>query len=286
MKSTFLTIFLLVIFKLSYSQQSDISRVNLVPIAINSAYVGSYDQLKVGYYRSEYLIGSVGSPIHNAINFDLPLLNSNNGLGIYYSNYKVGDINQNFINMGYSYKFIFKGFKLQLGSGLTYKRYKAEYDNYAVVDSKTLTNGEKDILDRFVINTGLFLYKDKYYLSVSYNDMLLYSSEDEMNYKGRNLNIISGYHFFKGRSVSICPSFLFKTFNESSKLYGVNLTSTIKNTFWFGLTYDNYEQFNLSLGINIWQCYASFRYRDALNDFDDFGRNQIEFSTGFYFNNK
>jgi len=279
----------LIIVKITYSQQTDISRVNPVPVVLNSAYVGSYDQYKLGFYRSEHLIGMEGSPISNVLSFDLPLFNSKSSFGAYYSNFKVGDVTQNFINLGYSYKFKIKDFNLQIGTGLTQKRFKAEYDNYAFVDSKALINGEKEILNRFVINTGLFFYNDKYYLSVSYNDMLLYSSEDELNYKGRNLNIISGYHFFKDKSISICPSFLFRTFQESSNLYGLNLTTTIKNIFWFGLTYDNSEQLNLSLGINIWRCYASFRYRDALNDlydFNDFGRNLIELSTGFYFKKK
>lgn len=269
----------------SFAQQTDIAKALINPIVVNPAYVGSYNLLKLGYYRSYQSVGSLGGPIQNVFSFDSPILKSKSSLGAYYQNSTIGDLSQNFFNLGYSYKFQINNFNLQLGTGLRLEKHKIDYLSLQFSEETPILVGGEDKLTRLLINTGVFVYNKAFYFSLSYNNILIHSSEDVNGDRTGTFNLASGYHFLKNRLLSFCPSILYSHYDENLDYFAINLTTTIKNTIWFGLTYDTNEDIFMSAGINVWKCYGGFRMHDSIHNlyFSDSKNYTTEIFTGFYF---
>jgi len=281
------TIFLFVaIISKAYSQQSDIAHFISQPLEINPAYAGSYNQYRGDIYYQTQNIGMEGSPVIFKINGSLPLNKLNSGLGIMYCAETNGNLNTNEVGLNYSYILDFEKINLHFGGGIDYSKTK--------IDFSSLTFPEDEIdpfyyydenLNQLKGSLGLFLYTNEFYTSISYKQINLYSSDEVMNYNPY-LNFIAGYHFFKFKKVSLCPSLLLKLYSINDPFLELNLTTVFSGKFWISSNY-NKDYIKLKVGIDIWKCHGSIAYNYDFNSFKEEVRSisyaTYEISTGFYF---
>lgn len=277
---------LITIISNTYSQQPDIAHVIPQPLEINPAYTGSYDQYRVDLLKNHQWIGLEDHPETFKLSAEAPLPKINSGIGLISNFYNDGSVKSIDINLGYSYRFKINELNLQLGVGCNYRRYNIDFSEMEFPNTRDLVIDDFDeIMDRFALLGGLFLYNNQFYCSLSYEDFLLYTNTDEFNYNNEMLNFISGYHFFKGKSVSICPSLFIKYYFKYSSSLGINFTSIVKNIVWVGMSYDDSERLTIGAGINIWKVHGGVRYSDIFGDVGGYGKyGAYEITMGFNFN--
>ena len=271
----------------AYSQQPDIARFIPQPLELNPAYAGSYQQYRGNiYYRTQW-IGFEDHPETFKLSAEVPFTKINSGVGLFYSSDHNGPINSTIYNLNYSYNFRLNKFNLQIGTGLNYNRFKIELSNIESTEGyDPIINHYDKKFDRLALLGGVFLYNNEFYISLSYRDVFIYANDDELKYNKEYLNLITGYHFFKGRYISICPSIKMNSNFEKLSRPGLNLTTVLINKFWFSLTYEEYDYLTLGIGIDIWKCHGGVRYSNEINgkySFTNTSYGMFEITTGFYF---
>lgn len=274
----------------SYGQQPDIEHVIPKPLELSPAYAGSYNQYRIDLMRRSQWVTYDGSPEEFNVSIDIPILILKSGIGLFFNSSKNGPVKTNDLNLAYSYNLKIKEFNFQLGVGINHKRHKLNFSSLIIAeDNDPLLSNEENKADRLALMYGVFIYTDQFYFSLSYNDILLFTNEDELNYNKKNLDLYAGYHLFKGEVVSICPTLILRNIIGDVKSWGGNITATINNIFWAGMTYDDLQQLTIGLGINIWKCHGGLRYSNNFNDiggFTNWEYGAFELTTGFYFDKK
>lgn len=263
MRYFFYTLFVLLVVKISYAQLNDFSRVSLVPIAENPAYAGTFYMLGIGYVNQTKWIGDKDDPTEHVLSFDSRIFNDKNAIGGFYGYFTSGDMTMNNFNLSYSHKFKINNLSITSGIGILYNQ--QEIKN-ATIFLDDFYSSSYDSYSRLMLNAGVLIHNQKFYVSLSYNSFLLYESEDAANTRKGIVLLTTGYHFLKDKSISICPSIIYRRYSWGDDVFGLNFTTTFRNRVWLGYTYDSYENFTWDMGINIWKCYGGFRMKDYVDD--------------------
>jgi|GEM_PF-3318907 len=288
-------VFIALIFK-AYSQQPDIAHVVPLPLEINPAYAGSYNQYKgdINYLaQSDDFNNNLKS---FKISGDLPLEKLNSGVGLIFNDEITSTVKSSLYRFTYSYSFKFKKLNIQFGSGISYLTREAVISTWDVPVEQDLVSQYSQNYNQLTLSVGIFIYSKKSFFSISYIDIGLNSNEkeiypnvDQSLFLKSNLNIIYSYHFFKEKKFSVNPGLYLRIIPNYRSLLEINLTTFFFNKLYFSSAYRSSHDVKLKIGVNIWKCHGGISYSNNLNNIDGFlnSNNSIfELSTGFYFNNK
>jgi len=269
-------VFITLIFK-AYSQQPDIAHVVSLPLEINPAYAGSYNQYRVGLLRQEQLIKYENHPVINGLSADMPINSINSGLGFVYFNDNFFTGNTNIGRLAYSYNLNFNKIKLNIGTGVNYLYQNIDfYSTWNKPFENATEEHIKETLDQLSMSLGVFLYTEKFYLSISYNDFNIINSNEYFKSFKDGFYFISGYHFFKGGKISLCTSIEYRYIKKGLSYLNPNLKLMLANKFWITSTLSTKKYLEFGIGINVWKLYGGISYTDYMSDLNKYG------DSGFY----
>jgi len=190
----------------TYSQQSRFTQYMYNTIALNPAYVGSNETLNVfGMYRAQWL-GVEGAPQTGIFSIE-GLVGKRSGVGVNFTNDKIGISDQSSITVDYSYILpVSPGYKLAFGLSATANLLNIDYEK---LHSKDIDLRQENVDGEFSpnIGSGIFLYSNNFYLGVSVPTIFETTRYEEV-VKSKvserlNTNMISGYVFDMNSSVKL-----------------------------------------------------------------------------------
>jgi len=210
---------------------------------INPAYAGSTEGLQLfGLYRTQW-VGLDGAPKTATLSATTPLGTSGLGLGVNFTNDRIGVMNENTlsidlsyaISLNYNYKLAF-GLK---GSGslldVTYSDLNI-YDNTDPVAATDITNSFTPNL-----GAGLFLYSDKSYVGISAPNLFTQSRYDDnqLNTLKQKLHlyVTGGYVFDLNDNLQFKPAAMIKMEEGSPLQVDVSANFMFMEKFTVGAAY-------------------------------------------------
>lgn len=216
MKTKFITIVLVLIGMMSYSQQdSQYTQYMYNTININPAYAGSREVLSIfGLHRSQW-VGLEGAPTTNAFALHTPIGDSSFGIGLSFVNDKIGPANESAISADLSYFIqMSENYKLSFGLKGTANLFNLDVNKLNIQDQNDpkFQNLNNDISPN--VGAGIYLYSEKFYAGLSVPNFL-----ETNHYKDNSVSItqeklhfyfITGYVFDIGDNFKMKPSILTK----------------------------------------------------------------------------
>lgn len=210
---------------------------------INPAYAGSTEGLQLfGLYRTQW-VGLDGAPKTATLSATTPLGTSGLGLGVNFTNDRIGVMNENTlsidlsyaIDLNYNYKLAF-GLK---GSGSLLDVTYSDLNIYDGTDPVAAT----DISNSFTPNlgAGLFLYSDKSYVGVSAPNLFTQARYDDNQLNTLNqklhLYVTGGYVFDLNTNLQFKPAAMIKMEEGSPLQVDVSANFMFMEKFTLGAAY-------------------------------------------------
>lgn len=185
-------------------------------VNVNPAYAGSRGTMSIfGLYRTQW-VGLDGAPKTANVSMHTPIQNSRLGLGVSFTNDRIGAMDENNISADVSYTVdVSETFKLSFGVKATANLLNVDYTKlniYDPNDSKFRENVENQFNPN--IGAGLYLHSDKTYFGLSvpnfletdrYDDNAISTMKQKMNFY-----FIGGHVFDLSPSLKFKPAFLAK----------------------------------------------------------------------------
>lgn len=183
--------------------------------AINPAYAGSRGTLSAfGQYRAQW-VNLDGAPKTANFSIHSPIGDSPVGLGVNFTNDKIGAMSENNISIDFSYTIdLSMQYKLAFGLKGTGNLLSVDYTKLNIYENDPVfqTNLKNEFNPNFGV--GAYLYSDKSYVGISIPSML-----NSTRYKDNDLGIMrekmhfyvmGGYVFDLGYNLDFKPAFLVK----------------------------------------------------------------------------
>jgi type IX secretion system PorP/SprF family membrane protein len=183
---------------------------------VNPAYAGSRGTLNVfGMYRTQW-VGLDGAPKTANVSVSTPLGESGLGLGVNFTNDRIGAMDENNISVDLSYAIdLNEDYKLAFGIKTTANLLNVDYTKLNI-HNPTDPNSSENIKNKFNpnIGAGLYMYSDKAYVGVSVPNFLTtdrYDDNDITTMRQKmHFYLMGGYVFELGRDVLFKPAALVK----------------------------------------------------------------------------
>lgn len=210
---------------------------------INPAYAGSTEGLQLfGLYRTQW-VGLDGAPKTATLSATTPLGTSGLGLGVNFTNDRIGVMNENTlsidlsyaIDLNYNYKLAF-GLK---GSGSLLDVTYSDLNIYDGTDPVAAT----DISNSFTPNlgAGLFLYSDKSYVGVSAPNLFTQARYDDNQlntlHQKLHLYVTGGHVFDLNANLQFKPAAMIKMEEGSPLQVDVSANFMFMEKFTLGAAY-------------------------------------------------
>ncbi|WP_158211057.1 type IX secretion system membrane protein PorP/SprF [Myroides phaeus] len=210
---------------------------------INPAYAGSRGVLSVfGMYRTQW-VGLEGAPKTANVSVATPLGESGLGLGVNFTNDRLGAMDENNISVDLSYAIdLNRDYKLAFGIKGTANLLDVDYTKLNIhnpLDPVSQTN----INNKFTPNlgAGLYLYSDRAYLGLSVPNFLTsdrYDDNDvETMRQKANFYLMGGYVFELNPSLKFKPAFLMKAVEGAPLQVDLTANFLIVDKFTVGAAY-------------------------------------------------
>ncbi|MGS4346936.1 type IX secretion system membrane protein PorP/SprF [Myroides odoratus] len=184
--------------------------------AINPAYAGSQKGIELfGLYRTQW-VGLEGAPKTATLAMSTPLGTSGLGLGVNFTNDRLGVMNENRLALDLSYTIDLNyQYKLAFGVKGTGSLLDVTYSELTIYDG-TDPVASHDIKNSFTPNlgAGLFLYSDKAYVGVSAPNLFTQSRYDDNELttlrQQLHLYVTGGYVFDLNDNLKFKPAAMVK----------------------------------------------------------------------------
>lgn len=182
---------------------------------INPAYAGSREKISAFLLHRNQWLGLDGAPVTNNFSVSLPLGYSNFGLGVSFTNDKIGPTSENEITSDLAYFIqISKNYKLSVGIKATANLFHLDINKLTIFD--TSDPQFQAISTEFSpnIGTGFFLFSDNNYIGLSipnffetyrYNDNNISIAKEKMHFY-----LIAGKVFDLHQNLKFKPAILTK----------------------------------------------------------------------------
>lgn len=236
-------------------------------VAVNPAYIGTYDGFSAGLNARKQALGIEGSPSAQRLNLALPLVGTKSSVGLLFNNSSFGVTSQVDITAQYSYKLLLSKGALYFGLQGGLESLKENNDELLLKDPEMgalFANNERAV----AFNTGFGVYysTDRYYVGLSAPKFYYNSFKDgEVNAQLFDKNMFrtyltAGYTFPVGNAMNFRPSTLIcyqmnGAVNAEAALTGL----FIDNTFWVGVAYRTNREMGLNIGLKL-QKMIDFNY--------------------------
>ncbi|MFW0739977.1 type IX secretion system membrane protein PorP/SprF [Flavobacterium sp. T12S277] len=249
MKTKLIGLVLMLLSGLIHAQQdSQFTQYMYNTININPAYAGSRGVLSIfGLHRTQW-VGLDGAPVTNTASMNMPINNSNIGLGLSFINDRIGPSNENNIAVDFSYSIpVSESYKLSFGLKGSANLLDVDFTKLNQYDKNDYVF-DTNIDNKFSpnIGVGLYLHSDNTYVGLSAPNLLETKHFDRYANTGANSHVakenihyylIAGHVFDLNPFLKFKPSLLTKYVQGAPLQVDVSANFLINEKFVAGVAY-------------------------------------------------
>ncbi|MFW0739988.1 type IX secretion system membrane protein PorP/SprF [Flavobacterium sp. T12S277] len=260
MKTKLIGLVLILLSGLIHAQQdSQFTQYMYNTININPAYAGSRGVLSIfGLHRTQW-VGLEGAPVTNTASINMPISNSNMGVGLSFINDRIGPSNESNIAIDFSYSIpVSESYKLSFGLKGSANLLDVDFTKLNQYDKNDYVF-DTNIDNKFSpnIGVGLYLHSDNTYVGLSAPNLLETKHFDKYANRGANSHVaqenihyylIAGHVFDLNPSLKFKPSLLTKYVQGAPLQVDVSANFLINEKFVAGLAYRWSAAFSAMVG--------------------------------------
>ena len=213
---TILTIICAFILQSMYSQQdSQYTQYMYNTPLVNPAYAGSRETITAFLLHRNQWVGLEGAPVTNNFSINMPVGDSNFGVGLNFVNDEIGPVSENEISADLAYFIqISENYKLSLGLKGTANLFQLDVNKLRIFDPSDPQFQNVDTEFSPNVGAGLYLFSDKTYFGLSvpsffesyrYNDNNIEITKEKMHFY-----FIAGHVFTLSDNIDFKPAVLSK----------------------------------------------------------------------------
>ena len=230
---TILTIICAFILQSMYSQQdSQYTQYMYNTPLVNPAYAGSRETITAFLLHRNQWVGLDGAPVTNNFSVNMPVGDSNFGIGLNFVNDKIGPVNENEISADLAYFIqISENYKLSLGLKGTANLFQLDVNKLRIYDPADPQFQNMDTEFSPNVGAGLYLFSDKTYFGLSVPSFF-----ESYRYNDNNIEITKEkmhFYFIAGHVFTLSDNIDFKPVVLSKIVEGAPLQADITANFLF-----------------------------------------------------
>ncbi|UVD79291.1 type IX secretion system membrane protein PorP/SprF [Myroides albus] len=212
------------------------------PSQINPAYAGSRGTLNIfGHYRTQW-VGMEGAPKTASVSANTPIGESGMGLGVNFTNDRLGAMDENNISIDLSYAIdINYEYKLAFGLKTTANLMSVDFTKLRIFDGSDKVND--NVNNEFTpnIGAGVYLYSDKSYVGISVPNFLTTDRYDDNEFttlrQKAHFYLMGGYVFELNPSLKFKPATLIKVVEGAPLQVDLTANFLFMDKFTLGAAY-------------------------------------------------
>lgn len=230
---TILTIICAFILQSMYSQQdSQYTQYMYNTPLVNPAYAGSRETITAFLLHRNQWVGLDGAPVTNNFSINMPVGDSNFGIGLNFVNDKIGPVSENEISADLAYFIqVSENFKLSLGLKGTANLFQLDVNKLRIYDPADPQFQNVDTEFSPNVGAGLYLFSDKTYFGLSVPNFF-----ESYRYNDNNIEITKEkmhFYFIAGHIFTLSPNIDFKPAVLSKIVEGAPLQADVTANFLF-----------------------------------------------------
>ena len=230
---TILTIICAFILQSMYSQQdSQYTQYMYNTPLVNPAYAGSRETITAFLLHRNQWVGLDGAPVTNNFSINMPVGDSNFGVGLNFVNDKIGPVSENEISADLAYFIqVSENFKLSLGLKGTANLFQLDVNKLRIFDPADPQFQNVDTEFSPNVGAGLYLFSDKTYFGLSVPNFF-----ESYRYNDNNVEITKEkmhFYFIAGHVFTLSPNIDFKPAVLSKIVEGAPLQADVTANFLF-----------------------------------------------------
>jgi len=199
-----------------YSQQdSQYTQYMYNTPLVNPAYAGSRETITAFLLHRNQWVGLDGAPVTNNFSINMPVGDSNFGVGLNFVNDEIGPVSENEFSVDLAYFIqVSENYKLSLGLKGTANLFQLDVNKLRVFDPTDPQFQNMDTEFSPNVGAGLYLFSDKTYFGLSvpsffetyrYNDNNIEITKEKMHFY-----FIAGHVFTLSENIDFKPALLSK----------------------------------------------------------------------------
>ncbi len=230
----------------TYAQQDPLSTLYYYnTMLVNPAYTGSLDNIQaIAGFRSQWL-SVPGAPQTATVTMHGPLINEKMGIGLTFSNDRLGIMQSNFVQATYAYRLKLKSSTLAFGLQTGIRNFSANLQdveiNTGIPYDAAFSNNVS--VWNFNFGTGAFWYGEKWFAGIALphlrNHLLIdkdFAELVESRYRTQ-MHIHGGYIFDLSEQIKLKPAAMLKSVGGAPLQLDLGATAYWKETLSFGMAY-------------------------------------------------
>lgn len=230
---TILTIICAFILQSMYSQQdSQYTQYMYNTPLVNPAYAGSRETITAFLLHRNQWVGLDGAPVTNNFSINMPVGDSNFGVGLNFVNDEIGPVSENEISADLAYFIqISENYKLSLGLKGTANLFQLDVNKLRIYDPADPQFQNVDTEFSPNVGAGLYLFSDKTYFGLSVPNFF-----ESYRYNDNNVEITKEkmhFYFIAGHVFTLSPNIDFKPAVLSKIVEGAPLQADVTANFLF-----------------------------------------------------
>ena len=230
---TILTIICAFILQSMYSQQdSQYTQYMYNTPLVNPAYAGSRETITAFLLHRNQWVGLEGAPVTNNFSINMPVGDSNFGVGLNFVNDEIGPVSENEISADLAYFIqVSENFKLSLGLKGTANLFQLDVNKLRIYDPADPQFQNMDTEFSPNVGAGLYLFSDKTYFGLSVPSFF-----ESYRYNDNNIEITKEkmhFYFIAGHVFTLSDNIDFKPAVLSKIVEGAPLQADITANFLF-----------------------------------------------------
>jgi len=216
-----------------YSQQdSQYTQYMYNTPLVNPAYAGSRETITAFLLHRNQWVGLDGAPVTNNFSINMPIGDSNFGVGLNFVNDEIGPVSENEISADLAYFIqISENYKLSLGLKGTANLFQLDVNKLRIFDPADPQFQNVDTEFSPNVGAGLYLFSDKTYFGLSIPNFF-----ESYRYNDNNVEITKEkmhFYFIAGHVFTLSPSIDFKPAILSKIVEGAPLQADVTANFLF-----------------------------------------------------
>ena len=233
MKTILTIICAFILQSMCYSQQdSQYTQYMYNTALVNPAYAGSRETITAFLLHRNQWVGIDGAPVTNNFSINMPVGDSNFGVGLNFVNDEIGPVNENEISADLAYFIqISENYKLSLGLKGTANLFQLDVNKLRIYDPADPQFQNMDTEFSPNVGAGLYLFSDKTYFGLSVPSFF-----ESYRYNDNNIEITKEkmhFYFIAGHVFTLSDNIDFKPALLSKVVEGAPLQADITANFLF-----------------------------------------------------
>ena len=233
MKTILTIICAFILQSICYSQQdSQYTQYMYNTSLVNPAYAGSRETITAFLLHRNQWVGLEGAPVTNNFSINMPVGDSNFGVGLNFVNDEIGPVSENEISADLAYFIqVSENYKLSLGLKGTANLFQLDVNKLRIFDPADPQFQNMDTEFSPNVGAGLYLFSDKTYFGLSVPSFF-----ESYRYNDNNIEITKEkmhFYFIAGHVFTLSDNIDFKPAVLSKIVEGAPLQADITANFLF-----------------------------------------------------